>query len=182
MHIASFKVENYKSFRATDEVQLAPGFAVIVGQNNVGKTALVEALSLNFAHHPHRSLRTVPSAETPATGDSVVTARFQLSGEDLLPLLSRIGNFLVPAAQLDAAQQNGTVAARAFAQRISGTNPLVTPWHNGGLASARLEAIPASLGNFLAAMLRATPSGRIEAVQDPAVTVQENARFELSLG
>lgn len=64
MRIASFKITNYKSFRATDEAVLAEGFNVIVGPNNVGKTAMVEALGLHFSHKPHRSLSTAPRATT----------------------------------------------------------------------------------------------------------------------
>src|SRR2546425_3007312 len=157
MQIASFRIENYKSFRATEDVQLAPGFTVIVGQNNVGKTALVEALSLDFTQHLHRSLRTVPTAATPVRGNSAVTLRFQVSSEELLLLLSRFDNFWVPS------QTSGPDAARAFAQIARAANTLVTTWHNGGLASARLESIPPTPATLLAASLRVTASGQIEA-------------------
>src|SRR5829696_4121152 len=58
MHIATLQVNNYKSFSSSEEIRFEPGFNVIVGQNNVGKTALVEALSLQFRDKPHRSLKT----------------------------------------------------------------------------------------------------------------------------
>src|SRR2546427_80281 len=63
MHISSFRVENYKSFRATEEIRTAPGFNVIVGQNNAGKTALMEALSLSGGNKPHRSLKSAAPCE-----------------------------------------------------------------------------------------------------------------------
>jgi len=175
MQIASFRIENYKSFRATEDVQLAPGFTVIVGQNNVGKTALVEALSLNFTQHLHRSLRTVPTAATPVRGNAAVSLRFQVSSEELLLLLSRFDNFLVPS------QNPGPDAARAFSQIASGTNTLVTTWYNGALASARLESIPPTPGSLLAASLRVTVDGQIEATQNPLATVNESNRFEYQL-
>ena len=60
MRIATFRVDNYKSFATSGEVRFEPGFNVIVGQNNVGKTALTEALSLTLSAQPHRSQRTIP--------------------------------------------------------------------------------------------------------------------------
>ncbi len=60
MYLSSFRIENYKSFRTTDVISLTPGFNVIVGQNNAGKTALVEALSLTGGNVPHRSLIALP--------------------------------------------------------------------------------------------------------------------------
>lgn len=61
MNIESFRIANYKSFEDSGNLGLEPGFNVIVGQNNVGKTALTEALSLSFTGHPHRSRSTIPS-------------------------------------------------------------------------------------------------------------------------
>ncbi len=61
MHIAAFRVNNYKSFLDSGEIGLEPGINVIVGQNNVGKTALTEALSLNLGAQPHRSRKTIPT-------------------------------------------------------------------------------------------------------------------------
>jgi recombinational DNA repair ATPase RecF len=62
MRICSFKIKNYKSFLEPRELPLEEGFNLIVGQNNVGKTALLEALSLGFIGKPHRSQLT---AKTP---------------------------------------------------------------------------------------------------------------------
>ena len=58
MHISKLKIESYKSFHFSDDLNLKPGFNVIVGQNNAGKTALVEALSLDFSDIPHLSVVT----------------------------------------------------------------------------------------------------------------------------
>jgi recombinational DNA repair ATPase RecF len=58
MFIKTFEVENYKSFLASGEIALSPGFNVIVGPNNAGRTALIEALEYRFENQPHRSQRT----------------------------------------------------------------------------------------------------------------------------
>ena len=61
MYIAKVQIKNYKSFLSSQELNLTPGFNVVVGQNNAGKTALVEALSLHFSDKYHMSMKTVPS-------------------------------------------------------------------------------------------------------------------------
>src|SRR5713101_6474578 len=100
MHIASFRIENYKSFRATPEFVLTPGFNVIVGQNNVGKTALVEALSLGAGQKPHRSARTAPTSRSILPGSSTTDVAIQLSQGELRELLRTVQAaiaLLVPA-------------------------------------------------------------------------------------
>ena len=60
MYIAKLQIQDYKSYLASEEIGLTPGFNVIVGQNNAGKTALVEALSLRFDSKLHMSMTTSP--------------------------------------------------------------------------------------------------------------------------
>jgi hypothetical protein len=56
MYIKSFSIENYKSFHDSGRQELTPGFNVILGQNNAGKTALIEALSgFPRGAKPHRN-------------------------------------------------------------------------------------------------------------------------------
>lgn len=43
MRIERFRIQNCKSFIDSGEVELSGGFNVLVGANNVGKTALLEA-------------------------------------------------------------------------------------------------------------------------------------------
>jgi hypothetical protein len=61
MYITKFQVKNYKSFLSSQEVDLTTGFNVVVGQNNAGKTAFVEAISLHFEDRHHISMKTIPS-------------------------------------------------------------------------------------------------------------------------
>ena len=71
MYITDFGISNYKSFRIGPHTPLSPGFNVIVGRNNVGKTAMIEALSLRFENAPHRSIVTAPHVTTPLLDPSV---------------------------------------------------------------------------------------------------------------
>jgi AAA15 family ATPase/GTPase len=52
MWIKSFRLTNYKSFEDSGEHTLAPHMNVIVGQNNVGKTALLQAIAQRLIPSP----------------------------------------------------------------------------------------------------------------------------------
>jgi AAA15 family ATPase/GTPase len=51
MMIKAFRIRNYKSFRDSNLQELGPGFNIVIGANNSGKTALTEALSTRFINH-----------------------------------------------------------------------------------------------------------------------------------
>ncbi len=97
MRIERFRVQNYKSFIDSGEIELSSGFNVVVGANNVGKTALLEALGLRFPQRPHRSLRTLPTPTTALNPNSVVTVSLSIEGGELRNLLlANVGDFYVP--------------------------------------------------------------------------------------
>lgn len=83
MKLISAKVQNYKSLRNPEPLPLDGGFNVIGGQNNVGKTALIEAMSLQFANKPHRSLVTVPRRDVAPIGASTVEFTYTVSNEEM---------------------------------------------------------------------------------------------------
>jgi len=71
---------------------------VVVGQNNVGKTALVEALGLQFLDRPNRSTKTIPvPGAMPINPLSRITVTFELSRDELTALLVSQPMFYVPA-------------------------------------------------------------------------------------
>ena len=99
MYIAKFQIKNYKSFLSSQEINLTPGFNVVVGQNNAGKTAFVEALSLGFNNKFHVSLKTNPSLGilTHNSFNSIVQIAFQLAaGEAEQLLINTRGTFYLP--------------------------------------------------------------------------------------
>src|SRR5712692_6671773 len=87
MRFLKFKVSNYKSFLESTELRLAPGINVIVGQNNSGKTALLEAMSFTFGDRPHRSLETMPLRTSPLPPHSTVNFSFEVDAADLRSLM-----------------------------------------------------------------------------------------------
>jgi recombinational DNA repair ATPase RecF len=88
MYISGLEINNYKSFRQSGLIPLTEGFNVIVGQNNAGKTTLLEALSLNFIDKPHRNLRTAPSTRTTVNQDSTVKLSLSLEKQEVHELLA----------------------------------------------------------------------------------------------
>ena len=85
MYISKFQLNNYKSYLSSQEIKLAAGFNIIVGQNNAGKTALLEALRLNFHNisKPHRSLQTLPSSDAKIKPNSWADVSIEVGKEGI---------------------------------------------------------------------------------------------------
>lgn len=98
MRIKSFRITNYKSFEDSGEHKLAPHMNVIVGQNNVGKTALLQAIAQRFSNQPHRNSRQRRNQalnpvsrleiECATTGEEMHDALMRRGGQMVLPLAS----------------------------------------------------------------------------------------------
>ncbi|MEO8613309.1 MAG: AAA family ATPase [Chloroflexota bacterium] len=80
-------------------MNLSPGFNVIVGQNNAGKTALVEALSLRYTNKPHITIQTKPTINSPIVDlSSRVIVRLGIQGAELTELLMPFEDFYAPVS------------------------------------------------------------------------------------
>ncbi len=102
MRIKSFAIENYKSFRSQEPISFGAGFNVIVGENNVGKTALVEALGCRFGPgYGHRSQITAPRPGMAVDELSRARVEFELSPEEMAEVLISAGvtQIYVPVTQ-----------------------------------------------------------------------------------
>ena len=118
MRICSFKIQNYKSFLEPRELTLEEGFNLIVGQNNVGKTALLEALSLNFVGKPHRSQLTAPTPTSVINPLSSALVKLAVSGTELRELLLDCTGFNVPVQTGPSLpQQDGNAALAGILSR-----------------------------------------------------------------
>jgi hypothetical protein len=97
VRLETARVINYKSFADSGQLHLEHGFNVIVGRNNIGKTALADAVGLRFPNTPHRSLSTIPIGGAPRDPMSRVEASIRLEVEELRELLTTaLPNFVVP--------------------------------------------------------------------------------------
>ena len=61
MFIKSVAIESYKSIHERQTLYFEPGFNLLVGTNNAGKTSVLDVIDLDFGlNDPHRSERTIP--------------------------------------------------------------------------------------------------------------------------
>jgi AAA15 family ATPase/GTPase len=143
MYISKFKIRNYKSFRESREVELRPGFNVIVGKNNSGKTALTEVLSLDFQNEPHKSQSTVPYQSSSSTGRSGVDVSFFMDMKEIREsLIEESGSVWVPRRE----GEGGERAGKRFMEWLGegGKVELRSKYENGGKVSR--ESIPKTEG------------------------------------
>ena len=83
MHIADVEIRNYKSFLSSGVFRLEKGFNIVTGQNNAGKSALLEALGLQFPAAPHSTLKSKPRVSTSLKSDSSVTLTFVVDRDEV---------------------------------------------------------------------------------------------------
>lgn len=141
MRIESFRVVNYKSFVDSGEIRLEPGFNVIVGRNNVGKTALAEALGLRFADKPHLSTKTVPRpGAAPSSASSQVMVPIGLGAGELAGLLTtEMPVFNAPTSSERPAAGEAPVKAM-----LSAGLTVRAVYRTGGVLSSQLSACDTS--------------------------------------
>ena len=88
MYISKIRVENYKSFRDSGEIEFKSGINIIVGQNNSGKTALLEALSHKYEQITHQSEQIRPAASALSLDNIVfLTSYFEINGNEIYKIL-----------------------------------------------------------------------------------------------
>jgi ABC-type branched-subunit amino acid transport system ATPase component len=99
MKLLSARVLNYKSFSDSGDVLFRPGFNVVVGPNDVGKSALLEALSLRAPNRPHRSLTVAPTRFSQVSPTSITSVTFALEADELVAIMALYPNFNFPVTQ-----------------------------------------------------------------------------------
>lgn len=87
MFFKEIEIENYKCYKNKVILKLEQGINIILGKNNVGKTALLEAISLQFSHKPFYSLETFPREDQEPLKHSLITVTFSLENSELKRLL-----------------------------------------------------------------------------------------------
>jgi hypothetical protein len=95
MHITEFSIKNYKSFLETQAVSLGRRLSIVIGQNDSGKSALIEAVSTRFSTMPHRSLATVPAPRARTQISSVIEIEVEFAEGEARELLSKFEHLVV---------------------------------------------------------------------------------------
>lgn len=144
MRITWVRLQNYKSFRDSGKITLGAGFTTIIGQNNVGKTALIEALGGSWSNIPHRSIETVPTPTSRPLPSPMLEFGLDLSWVEVRRVLAESGSaFYISVEQPNANQH----AIAGFALRALQDAPTcqltctVTPDAN---LTATWDALPAA--------------------------------------
>lgn len=116
MYFNDFRILNYKSYRDSGVIALAPAFNVFVGRNNGGKTALLEALSLTtFSDKPHRHSG-IPRGQ-PVNPLSIVEYTVTLSPLDLRRAIFNGGSVWFPITEADSRGDKGVRSFSEFMER-----------------------------------------------------------------
>jgi predicted ATPase len=140
MYISSCQIKNYKGFRESEQIELTSGFNVVVGQNNSGKTALTEALSLRFANNQHRSLKTQPA------GNSLVTLTFGVTPNELPKLLNNQKIFLFPYGPNEAQNAGAMRFTNFFRKKFH----VASEFSSKGYSYRRFVGVPTGNNSFWA--------------------------------
>lgn len=100
MRLDAIKITNYKSYATTENILIAGKFTVLVGQNNAGKTAFLEALRPSaIGHNPHREPKRDETFVPVLDPVSRVHLEISLSGRELqFRFLSRGDNLVFPVS------------------------------------------------------------------------------------
>ena len=138
MQFQTVQVLNYKSFRDSGKITLNAGFNVIVGKNDAGKSALIEALSLRAQSKPHRSQLTVPErGGSPTDPHSLTIFSVYLTPKDLTELFSRASNVYVPYKHQE---EDGHSAFAIFQDVIAKGGKFIIKWTTNSSPRGYLEA------------------------------------------
>lgn len=120
MKILKLNLENYKSFRSSGWLDFSPNFTVVIGQNNAGKSALLEAFKLaSNSNHPHRMLSRAPEVELDQ--QSFADFDFSISGLELRNSLLASGGARSIPIPPDGTPEANEAAVLSIFQR-----PLIT--------------------------------------------------------
>lgn len=150
MWIESIRVENYKRFRDTGHIALVRGMNVLVGQNDAGKTALIEALSKRGRSNMlHRSLLTVPSPGKGPYGQSRIHRTIRLDGWEIREALAPHN---IVSAQTVSPAELLAVAKLNEAAEVGGA--LLVEEVSNSADSAWLDGMP--LGNSVSIIVENT--------------------------
>lgn len=120
MFISSFRLRDYKSYLDSGELKFSQGINLVVGQNDVGKSALLEGLGLQFINNPNRNFSRKLTANQEREQESTAEVRFTIERDELWDILKSIpGQFYVPLPEEHVLLENYDPQRSEFKDLIS---------------------------------------------------------------
>jgi hypothetical protein len=148
MHVESVSIENFKTFFERQRFELEPGFNLLVGANNAGKTTVLDVLDLEPSlQNSHRSTRSIPRYGAAAVGNS----RFEVAMRtDLAELRALCGPVLHLPIQPPNTNQSEADLKEALSTMFERDASLLLAFTFGnGRQEIYLEADPIVRGRFV---------------------------------
>lgn len=97
MFISGVTIDNFRSFAAKTEPHFSTGMNLILGENNAGKSAILEAFSLdNIPYNPHLSASTKPFEDSAVNGVVRIGFQFVINKDELFRYLGQTVYFPIP--------------------------------------------------------------------------------------
>lgn len=119
MRISKFQIKNYKGYLDSGELLFTSGFNIVIGQNNAGKTTLLNALTLDFIGKPHKSIETIPTATSPSNVYTAAVVTITVGSQELRDILLTTGvDILIP---IPNEVSNENTQAALLEELLSGT-------------------------------------------------------------
>lgn len=101
MHVHKITIDNFRSFRDSTDIELAPGMNLVIGENNSGKSSILEAFALSeLQYQPHLSLATKPHPEDVVERAVNIELEFRIRLDEIWRYLGEIAYLPMPASDM----------------------------------------------------------------------------------
>jgi predicted ATPase len=109
-------------------MEFASGFNVFIGQNDAGKSTLLEALSARATYVPHRSLASAPFEHTPDGATTFFDFTYEVSDRDMREYFSLQSQIHIPVQPVATIQHDFEGTKVAFENIVEHGGHLVISW------------------------------------------------------
>jgi energy-coupling factor transporter ATP-binding protein EcfA2 len=151
MYIESARITNYRSILDSGSLTFSPGFNLVVGANNVGKSSLLHCLACKFTGDPHKSTHTATYRNQQLNPLSSVHFTFVAIGEELRRLVVDAGNgnrsFPWPADIQFSQDQAGVVLDRLLTTKLIRFTAVAQAAANQGIHWPMSDSLATECGN-----------------------------------
>lgn len=140
MWIKQIEIENFKSFFKPQVLKFEPGFNLILGANNSGKSSVLQALDMS--HLPsvvHRSVANAHHADSPSLGHPRVTLTMAISAQELRRLQGQQTWFL-PVREELLEELSGRERQACLSQLLEEKN-LIVAIERGGTMRVQFSGV-----------------------------------------